>query len=287
VKKGPGRRPLSAKRQRFMELRARGWSINASAREAGVSRSTGKNWNRGYKVCRHGQVVGFVPALDRLAVREISDRFLSQDVRIQIADLHHGGMSIWQIAIRLGRAPSTISRELRRNAASSEYRPFEAHRRATARWARRHPRHLEACAELGQLVGELLAQRWSPQQISRHLQLKFPGQPGMQLCCESIYPAVYQPGSLLLRPSPLARHRRSPLRTGQDHRRAHQSQDSATSSVRAAHADNPGNGPSRLRTVPKPGMGKGIDNRQGPGLGDRHARGTADQDDPAAVSASA
>jgi IS30 family transposase len=39
---------------------------------------------------------------------------------------------------------------------------------------------------------------------------------------ESIYEAVYQPGSALLRPSPLAPQRRSPLRTGRDHRRAHQ-----------------------------------------------------------------
>jgi hypothetical protein len=41
VKKGPGRRPQSAKRRRFMELRARGWSILAAAREVGVSRTTG------------------------------------------------------------------------------------------------------------------------------------------------------------------------------------------------------------------------------------------------------
>jgi transposase, IS30 family len=205
-----------------MELRARGWSIKASAREAGVSRSTGKNWSRGYKVYRHGQVVGFVPALDRLAVRQISARFLSQDERIEIADLHHAGLGVRQIAVRLGRSPSTISRELGRNATARGYRPFEAHRRATARRGRHHPRRIETCDELRQLVAELLAQRWSPQQISRHLRLKFPGQPGMQLCSESIYQAVYQPGSLLLRPSPLAAHRRSPLRTGRDHRRAHQ-----------------------------------------------------------------
>ena len=43
VKKGPGRRPQSAKRQRFMELRSRGWSIVAAAREVGVSRSAGSN----------------------------------------------------------------------------------------------------------------------------------------------------------------------------------------------------------------------------------------------------
>jgi hypothetical protein len=65
-------------------------------------------------------VAGFVPALERLAVREISGRFLSQDERIEMADLRHTGLSIRQVADRLGRAPLTISRELRRNAAGSE-----------------------------------------------------------------------------------------------------------------------------------------------------------------------
>jgi transposase, IS30 family len=91
VKKGPGRRPQSAKRQRFVELRVRGWSILAAAREVGVSRTTGNNWSRGYKTYRHGQVAGFVSALDWLAVRQISPRFLSQEERIEIADLRHRG----------------------------------------------------------------------------------------------------------------------------------------------------------------------------------------------------
>ena len=76
VKKGPGRRPQSAKRQRFMELRARGWSILAAAREVGVSRTSGANWARGYKTYRNGEVVGFVAPLDHLAVREVSARYL-------------------------------------------------------------------------------------------------------------------------------------------------------------------------------------------------------------------
>lgn len=223
VKKGPGRRPQSAKRQRFMELRERGWSIRAAAREVGVARTTGTNWACGYKTYRGGKVVGFVAPLERLAVRQISSRFLSQDERIEIADLRHAGMSIRKIAIKLGRAPSTISRELRRNRSGNRgYRPFEAHRRATARRARRHRRRIETNHELRRLIAELLVQRWSPQQISRHLRRRFPEQPGMRLCHESIYQAVYQPGSVLLRPSRLAPHRRSPLRTGRDHRRAHQ-----------------------------------------------------------------
>jgi IS30 family transposase len=194
----------------------------AAAREVGVSRTAGHNWSRGYKTYRKGRVTGFVPALDRLAVREISVRFLSQDERIEIADLRHAGLSIRQVADRLGRAPSTISRELRRNATATGYRPFEAQRRATARRARSHHRRIEASGELRQLVAELLAQRWSPEQISRQLRLRFPGQPAMWLCHESIYQAVYQPGSGLQRLSPLAPHHRSPLRTGRDHRRAHQ-----------------------------------------------------------------
>lgn len=74
VKKGPGRRPQSANRQRFMELRARGWS--------------------GYETYRNGVVVGFVPPLDRLEVREISLRYLSQDERSgrtrRLPDVHEG-----------------------------------------------------------------------------------------------------------------------------------------------------------------------------------------------------
>jgi IS30 family transposase len=89
--------------------------VRAAAREVGVSRSAGTNWTRGYKVFRNGVEVGFVPPLDRLEVREISTRYLSQDERIAIADLRQSGLSLRAIAERVGRAPSTISRELRRN----------------------------------------------------------------------------------------------------------------------------------------------------------------------------
>jgi IS30 family transposase len=167
-----------------------------------------------------------VAPLERLTVRQISPRFLSQDERIEIADLHNAGLSIRQVAHRLGRAASTVSRELRRNVSTVRgYRPFEAHRRAVARRGRHHPCRLETNPALRRLIAELLGQRWSPQQISRHLRRRFPHDSGMWLCHESIYQAVYQPGSPLSRPSPLAPPHRSPLRTGRDHRRAHQHTD--------------------------------------------------------------
>lgn len=75
MKKGPGRRPLSAKRRRFMEFRAQGWSIRGAGREVGVSRTAANNWARGYTVFRGGVAVAFVEPLDRPEVREISPRF--------------------------------------------------------------------------------------------------------------------------------------------------------------------------------------------------------------------
>lgn len=220
VKKGPGRRPLAAQRQRFMELIERGVSISAAARMVGVSRSAATNWTRGYKVYRRGEVVGFVPPLERLAVRQVSDRYLSQDERLVIADRHRAGVSQKQIAVELGRSPATISRELRRNAVAGDYQPFRAQRLAVERRGRHHRRRLDANLVLGDLVAGKLAQRWSPTQISRWLRETFPEQPGMWLCHESIYQAIYQPNSRWQRPTPLAPLRLSPLRTGRTGRRA-------------------------------------------------------------------
>ncbi len=223
VKKGPGRRPQSAKRRRFMELIERGWSVRGAAIEVGVSRTSGNNWSRGYKVYRDGQVVGFVSALDRLSVREVSSRYLSQDERVEIADLRHAGHSIRQIAVRIGRAPSTVSRELRRDCVRGRrYEPHRAHRDAIVKRARDHKRRIETIDRLRDAISALLAQRWSPRQISRYLRSTYPGDADMWLCHESIYHAVYQPGSVLLLAPKVESPRPSPLRTGRQHRRAQQ-----------------------------------------------------------------
>ena len=89
--------------------------MRAVAREVGASRSAATNWTHGYKTYSNGVGVGFVPPLDPLAVRQISTRFLSRDERSAIADLRLSEISLRAIADRLGRSPSTISTETRRN----------------------------------------------------------------------------------------------------------------------------------------------------------------------------
>ena len=217
IPKGPGRRPKSLARRRFMELLAQGWSLNAACREVGVVRTTGHNWKNGSKVRLKDGTVKLVPPLDPLSTRQLSPRFLSESERIQIADLASRGLGPTAIGLQLGRAPSTISRELRRNRhPSGQYRPF--HAQAVAAVRRRRPKapKLARHAPLERFVREKLQVRWSPQQISRALRAAHPEDPAMRLSHESIYLALYRPGGGLLR-KPAA----SPLRTGRDHRRAH------------------------------------------------------------------
>lgn len=157
---------------------------------------------------------GVRPAVGPLAVRQISTRYLIQDERIEIADLRRTGMSMRAIADMLGRAASTISRELRRNVSvGGGYQPFDAHRRGTARRGPRHRRRVDTNDQFGVLVAELLGRRWSPQQISRHVRLHFPDDRSMWLCHKRIYQTVYQTNSRCLRPTRLAPHRCSPAET--------------------------------------------------------------------------
>jgi IS30 family transposase len=74
--------------------------------------------------------------------------------RIEIADLHQQKLSVRQIAARLQRSPSTVSRELRRNGhpRSGDYRPWAAQRRAVGRRARPKPGKLSGNARLRRAV---------------------------------------------------------------------------------------------------------------------------------------
>ena len=164
--------------------------------------------------------VKFVPPLEPLAVRTISSRFLSEDERIQIADFASRGLGPTAIGQRLKRSPSTISRELRRNLhPSGQYRPFHAHSASATRRRRVRTLKLTADPVLRSFVLARLRERWSPQQIARALKLAHPDDRDRRVTTETIYQAVYRPGSGIIRkPSP------SPLRTGRDHRRGHSRQ---------------------------------------------------------------
>ena len=127
--------------------------------------------------------------------REVSPRYLSEDERVQIADLRQGGAGVRAIAERLGRSPSTISRELRRNRdpGSGRYRPFTAHKLAAQRRARPRAGKIARDGVLRRVVQVRLEKRWSPQQISRVLRAEFPGEAARHVVHETIYQAVYRP----------------------------------------------------------------------------------------------
>lgn len=222
VRKGPGRRQKSEARRRFVELIAQGWSLRAACVEVGVSRSAGQRWKNGARVRRSDGTVLVLPPLESLAVRQISPRFLSEDERVKIADLASRGLGPTAIGRELGRSPSTISRELRRNLhQTGQYRPFHAHSAAAVRRRRERPPKIMEKTALFEFVVAKLKLRWSPQQISRALRREFSRDPSMWLATESIYQALYRHQTGLLRRVKTV-DSVSPLRTARDHRpRAH------------------------------------------------------------------
>ncbi len=96
---------------------------------------------------------------------------LTQNERYQIYALRKAGHSIRTMAAHLGRSPSTISRELRRNRGRRGYRPAKAHEIACRR-ALRSRRQVRIDASQWQLVETLLRLHWSPEQIAHRTRLE-------------------------------------------------------------------------------------------------------------------
>ena len=159
-----------------------------------------------------------------------SERYLSFVEREEIALLRARGHGVREMARRLGRAPSTISRELRRNAATRggglEYRATTAQWHADRSARRPKPAKLAANARLRDYVQDRLAGRiaapggkkiggasvawkgrrvgrrqkrrwataWSPEQIASRLELDFPEDETMRVSHEAIYQSLYVQG---------------------------------------------------------------------------------------------
>jgi transposase, IS30 family len=129
-----------------------------------------------------------------------SGRYLSVGEREEIAVGLAAGQSLREIAGRLGRAASTISREVARNSRGrGAYRALAAQGHAQHRAARPKTAKLAGNQELRGLVQARLKQKWSPEQVSVMLRRQFPGRPEMQVSHETIYQSIYVQGRGALR----------------------------------------------------------------------------------------
>ena len=124
--------------------------------------------------------------------RNLQGRYLSFAEREEIALGQAAGMSMRPIAARLGRSPSTISRELARNRDRvGRYRASSAHALAYQRASRPKPAKLVTNQVLRERVQADLRKRYSPEQIAGRLRKDYPNQPEMWVSTETIYQSLY------------------------------------------------------------------------------------------------
>src|ERR1700722_9435849 len=225
----PGR-PPAAKRselQRFWLGIAEGMPSEEAARAAGMSQPVGTRLFR--------EAGGMPAATFRLSAKPVSGRYLSFSEREEIALFRVQGLSGREIGRRLGRPACTISRELRRNAATRsgglEYRA------STAQWHAERSARRPKAAKLAQnsalrvyveerLAGTVAApdgavvagpavlwngrrhgqrkarrwsRAWSPEQIARRLVIDFPNDEDMRISHEATYQALFIQGRGALR----------------------------------------------------------------------------------------
>ena len=213
----PGRPTVAWRRDRvaFWAEIAKGERTDDAAKAAGVSSPVGYRWFR-----HAGGVNPCLPAT-------VSGRYLSFAEREEIALFRAQGAGVREIARRTGRSPSTISRELRRNASTRTFRleykatiaQWHAERRArrpkTAKLVENQALHDYVQDRLAGRVhaadGRVLGpegpkwqgknkphrgdrrwvQGWSPEQISKRLRVDFPHDESMRISHEAIYQALY------------------------------------------------------------------------------------------------
>jgi transposase, IS30 family len=223
--RSPGRPPVNRReiQQRFWHKISEGLSSEDAAIACGVSTPVGARWFR--------QAGGMSP----ITLIPLSGRYLSFAKREEIALLRVQRCGVREVARRLGRSPSTISRELRRNAATRsgglEYRASTAQWHAERRARRPKTAKLAVNDPLRQYVQDRLAGTvtapdgsdlrgpavrwigrrhgrrqdrrwacsWSPEQIANRLRVDFPHDESMRISQEAIYQALYVQGRGALR----------------------------------------------------------------------------------------
>jgi IS30 family transposase len=129
----------------------------------------------------------------------------SSDLRLTLAEREEisrglaAGQSLRAIAGAMGRAPSTICREVSANGGRSHYRALHAERDARRRARRPKVAKLARCRRLRLVVEAKLAKYWSPEEISAWLALAYPDDPEMRVSHETIYMSLFVQGRGALR----------------------------------------------------------------------------------------
>ena len=101
------------------------------------------------------------------------------------------GHSMRSIAVQLGRAPSTISREIKRNGGQESYRASQADESAWGRGHRPKTCKLAQNRALARIVAGKLQLQWSPEQIAGWLKQTYPDDPSLQVSHETIYRSLF------------------------------------------------------------------------------------------------
>ena len=141
---------------------------------------------------------------------------LSYDERALIRAGLLSGLSVRTIAREIDRAPSTVSREVRRNRSLRGYRPRFAHELARQRARRPKAFKLERHPKLAGRIERMLRDDWSPEQIAAWLRKRHPDDPRWWVSQEAIYRALYVQGRGSLKEE-LTVH----LRKGRSRRKPH------------------------------------------------------------------
>lgn len=122
------------------------------------------------------------------------EHYLSLLERERLALLRREGLGVREISRRLGRSPSTISRELRRNMRKHDrghYDPILAHARSREQARRDRTGVIADDQQLKDVVQEKLKDDWSPERISFWLRDAYPNKRSWHVCHETIYQALY------------------------------------------------------------------------------------------------
>jgi IS30 family transposase len=197
----------------YWQLIQSGTGTVEACKIAGIGRKTGYRWR-----AENG---GLPPA--RLSEPARSGRYLSLLERQRIATLHRDGLGVRAIADRIGRSPSTVSRELRRNTRPHDNGRYDgdlAHARARERARRPKRGRLLADPGLRAEVQAKLELEWSPEQIAAWLRAAYPDRPSWHVCHETVYQALYHGGK-----GGLSRQLTRRLRTGRPLRKRRRSPD--------------------------------------------------------------